>query len=224
MKPILEQRKIIRNNDKVILGMFIGSIITIILFAIIFWNETLKFKEVAPTILSSITILIGLFTALKVLRWHEVKRNDKGFEVAQSIVMAQYSCLVVIKEMEQLVHDVMPHIDRKTFTVFKQNMVTEKLADYDTTFRNYHTIANTASASLKKWNVIKKENINDPLHRVINVYEALYFQLDSISKGMATLELLNEYSKRWNLESDELVKEMKIYNELTIDDIYEFNN
>ncbi len=224
MKTKFSTRKLISKHDKLILGIFIGCIIMMAYYLLLTTFLSHNYKDFLSQSKGIVTIGLSVFAAMKVLKWYETKRNDKGFEIAQSIIMAQYSCLIVISEMEQLLKDTIPFVEQNIIAEFRFNYITKRLEELETRFRNNHSIANVASASLKKWNINKKENVNDPFNRVINVYENLYHPLDLISKNIYTMKTLDEYYYKWELEYDELVKEMREYNKLSIDDIYNFDN
>ncbi len=213
MKSILEQRKMIRNNDKVIVGAFIGGIIMIVIFTILSWTPTTKFKDIAPLILSSITILIGLFTAAKVLRWHEVKRNDKGFEVAQNIVMNTYQIYIIVLNYSEYLN-----LIRSNGEINKISLI-EKLSEDNNIFKEKYNNAVGMKKSLKKWNVRLKV-IDNLLYRMMVLHHTQFVIISHYCNG-------NDYNHEME-EQQRLLNELNIsmdeYNELTVDDIYEFNN
>ncbi|MBS0910568.1 hypothetical protein [Tatumella sp. JGM118] len=213
MKSIIEQRKMIRNNDKVIVGAFIGGIIMIVIFTILSWTPTTKFKDIAPLILSSITILIGLFTAAKVLRWHEVKRNDKGFEVAQNIVMNTYQIYIIVLNYSEYLN-----LIRSNGEINKISLI-EKLSEDNNIFKEKYNNAVGMKKSLKKWNVRLKV-IDNLLYRMMVLHHTQFVIISHYCNG-------NDYNHEME-EQQRLLNELNIsmdeYNELTVDDIYEFNN
>ncbi|MBS0878874.1 MULTISPECIES: hypothetical protein [unclassified Tatumella] len=225
MKSILEQRKIIRNNDKIIIGAFIGGIIMTVVFTILSWTPTTKFKDIAPVILSSITILIGLFTAVKVLKWNEVKRNDKGFEVAQNIVMKTYESLMIISKMEKLIAGAADRFKNKKIEDGDLGFIANFLKEISNEFITKQYEINTASMSLKKWNITSKKVIEEPIIKISVHYEFLVNSLIKIRNGEVNThagikEIHKEVIERF-FALDEIIKE---YNKFSIDDLYEFNN
>lgn len=225
MKSILEQRKLIRNNDKVILGAFIGGIIMIVIFIIISWIPTTKFKDVAPVILSSITILIGLFTAVKVFKWNEIKRNDKGFEVAQNIVMKTYECLMIVAKIEKLIKGATDRFKNKDIGDRDLEFISNFLKEVSSEFIKNQYEINTASMSLKKWNITSKLVIEEPIIKISDHYDFLVNSLIRIRDGeISTHADIKEIHKEVITRFHVLNETVKEYNKLSIDDLYEFNN
>ncbi len=213
MKSILEQRKIIRNNDKVILGAFIGGIMMTVVFTILSWTPTTKFRDIVPVILSSITILIGLFTAVKVLKWNEVKRNDKGFEVAQSIVMNTYHIYIIALNYSEYLNLIRMNGE------INKTALKENLSEDNKIFKDKYNNTVGMNKSLNKWN-IKLKIRDNLLTEILVLHHTQYVIINRYCND-------NDYNERME-EQQRLINEVNVtmdeYNKLTIDDIYEFDN
>ena len=213
MKSMLEQRKSIRNNDKVIVGAFIGGIIMTVVFTILSWTPTTKFKDIATVVLSSITILIGLFTALKVFRWHEVKRNDKGFEVAQSIVMNTYQIYIIVLNYSEYITGIRERLE------LNKGILIESIISDNKIFKEKYNGALVMKKSLSKWSIIIKKD-NDLMRKMMELH---FCQFKIIQNYCNDVDYDNGMREQKEMISN-LNKEIEEYNKLSIDDIYDFNN
>lgn len=219
-----EAKKIIRDNDKIIVGAFIGGIIMTVVFIILTWTSDTKFKDMASPILSSITILIGLFTAAKVLKWHEVRKNDKGFEVAQSLVMTFYKCISNILFLQKLMDDITPYIEERKIAEKRMNRIEYLLNNETEDFRKNISVLNSLFFSLEKWSIKIKNKDIFPVNELVEVEEICHKFLDSVVYDTYTIRSLNELSSKWKLQSQKLDMKTKELNKLKIDDIFKFNN
>ncbi|WAT08859.1 hypothetical protein [Rouxiella badensis] len=215
-------KKISNKSDYFIFGIFSGCVVTILYFALwISYTET-DFKFVAAPSISGLTLLFGVFSASKVLKWHESKKNDKGFSMAESIVMSTYNCLMVVVNLEQLIID--SDVINTPLNEFKKERILKILETENDYFKVNHNVASVSNISLYKWNIEQNKEFTSPLHTIIDLYECLYNLLDRAVKDMLNDEMIYESTSIWHLLNTKLAKEMEIYNKLSINDIYLFNN
>ncbi|MBS0910564.1 hypothetical protein [Tatumella sp. JGM118] len=219
-----EAKKIIRDNDKIIVGAFIGGIIMTVVFIILKWTSDTKFKDMVSPILNSITIFIGLFTAAKVLKWHEVRKNDKGFEVAQSLVMTFYKCISNILFLQKLMDDITPYIEERKISEKRINRIEHLLNNETEDFRKNISILNSLFFSLEKWSIKIKNKDIFPVNELVEAEEICHKFLDSVVYDTYTIRSLNELSSKWKFQSQKLDMKTKELNKLKIDDIFKFND
>ncbi len=175
-------------------------------------------------ILNSITIFIGLFTAAKVLKWHEVRKNDKGFEVAQSLVMTFYKCISNILFLQKLMDDITPYIEERKISEKRINRIEHLLNNETEDFRKNISVLNSLFFSLEKWSIKIKNKDIFPVNELVEVEEICHKFLDSVVYDTYTIRSLNELSSKWKFQSQKLDMKTKELNKLKIDDIFKFND
>lgn len=219
-------KKFSNGLDKFILGAFTGAVLVIIFFALISWNQVLNFKDIATPIVGLLTLSLGIYTASKVLQWYESKKNDQGFEMAKSVVMATYNCIAINSNLKSI-------IDNEIDVLIKDNKELDEhtLKSIDTAIENNKKIyleeqmkAYASSMSLDKWNIKRKTGMPEPLNRVMKSIEQYlkFLRWVSSNKKLSYIDFIEKRIELSELE-EKLRIEIVAYNKLSIDDIYEFN-
>jgi len=213
-------KKFLDETEQFILGIFVGCILMITVFVIITGYE--KFTDTASTLISCFTLLSAIMAGRKVLKWYEIKRNDKAFANAENIVISTYNCYTVLIRLEKTIDELNELIKASLLSHQIKKQIKTILLEEKKEFLRSHSIANTSKMSLTKWETKTRDSINEPLNEIIVLFDFIRSSLINATLSNFNIDLFHRNYNTIKEKKSELKIIMDEYNKLTIDDIYEF--
>lgn len=206
--------RVINQNDNLILGFFVGAIVILLALALAASIINQSIEEFIKITSRMLPIILSIYGISKVLKWYEVKKNEKGFSIAESIVMDTYSAVLIVTTHNRHIGA----IDSKGYRG-DGNYFFDKIKKDNELLKEIIERISINDRSLNKWNVKEKHNHNIPT--LVNDLFVIQYQMLELYVRLRHVDhkMKNDFINA----STKLNDAMAIYNELTIDELYQFN-